>query len=93
VARRGFQQNSDVDAATACSIQCIDHRGDVVCNEADEKEVTLRVTDEIQEYLLRAASGDEWCRRARPNELDTVFALRLLVGEGCTDQDPGQHIA
>lgn len=91
--RGGLQQNSDVDAATACSIQCIDHRGDVVCNEANEKEVTLRVTDEIQEHLLRAAGGDEWCRRARPNKLDTVLALRLLAGEGSADQDPGQHIA
>ncbi|GAA0650902.1 hypothetical protein GCM10009424_29840 [Sphingomonas ursincola] len=51
------------------------------------------MTDEIQEHLLRAAGGDEWCRRARPNKLDTVLTLRLLAGEGCADQDPGQHIA
>lgn len=60
MARGGLQQNSDVDAASGCSIQCIDHRGDIICNEAYEKEVTLRVTDEVQEHLLSAAGGDEW---------------------------------
>ena len=91
--RGRLQQNPDVDAAIGCSVQCVDDRGDVICDEADEEEATLRVTDEIQKHLLCATGGDEGCRRARPNEFDIALALRLLAGVRRADQDTGQYIA
>lgn len=88
-----LQQYSGVNSASDCGIQCIDYRGDIICNKTDKKEVSLGTMNQIQKYLLCSAGGDEGGRWARPNQFDAVIALYLLPGKSCTDQDPSQQIA
>src|SRR5690625_3332532 len=77
---RRLQQNLNGDAPRGCSVQRVYDRADIVYDEADEKQVTLGLTDQIQKNLLRTTGGDGRCCWAGTYELDIHLALVPLSG-------------